>query len=76
MFHRYPPEILPPGTLSESQGTKFLVSKIFFYHENRMLFYGILGIIDQNLKFYDKNRSFRAVLAITIENDKIGMFLA
>ena len=55
MFHRDPPEILPPGTLSKSQGTKFLVSKIFFDHKNQMLFYGILGIVGQNLKFYAKN---------------------
>ena len=65
MFHRGPPEILPPGTLCESQGTKFLVSKIFFYHKNKMLFYGILGVAGQNLKFYAKNKSFWAVLAIT-----------
>ena len=69
MFYRYPPEILPPGTLIESQGTKFLVSKIFSYHENKMLFYGILLFAGQNLKFYAKNKSFCAVLAITIEND-------
>ena len=76
MFYRDPPEILPPGTLSESKGTKFLVSKFFFYHKNKMLFYGIWGFVGQYLKFYAKNESFCAVLAITIENDKIGMFLA
>ena len=41
-----------------------------------MLFYGILGVAGQNLKFYAKNKSFWAVLAITIDNNKIGMFLA
>ena len=71
-----PPEIQAPVTLSESQGTKILVSKIFCYHENKMLFYGILWFVGQNLKFYAKNKSFWAVLAITIENDNIGMFLA
>ena len=41
-----------------------------------MLFYGILGFVGHNLKLYAKNLPFWAVLAITIENDKMGMFLA
>ena len=76
MFHRDPPEILPLGTLSKSQGTNFLVSKIVFDHKNQMLFYGILGFVGQNMKIYGKTKPFWAVLAITIENGKIGMFLA
>ena len=76
MFHRGPPEILPPGTLSKSQGTKFLGSKFFFYHKNNMLFNDIFGFVGQNQKFYAKNESFWAILTITMKNGKICMFSA
>ena len=40
-----PPEIQAPGTLSESQGTKILVSKISSHHPHMMLFYAFLGFV-------------------------------
>ena len=78
MFYRDPPEILPPSTLSESQGTKFLDSKFFFYHKNMKLFYGILGFFGQNLKFFAKNipiLSFSIVIAKTAQNDHIYTYI-
>ena len=76
MFHRGPPEILTPGTPSESQGTKFFDSKIFSYHKNKMLFNEDFGFIWLKMKFYAKNRSISAisyVMAKTAQND---LFLA
>ena len=46
-----PPEIQAPGTLSKSQGTKILASKIFSYHKNMMLFYALLPFIWQKSEF-------------------------
>ena len=74
MFDRGPPEILPPGTLSKSQGTKFLGSKFFFYHKNKMLFYDIFGFVGQNLKFYEKNMQilpFFMVMVQMSQNDSV-----
>ena len=40
-----PPEIQAPVTLSESQGTKILVSKISSHHPRMMLFYVFWGFV-------------------------------
>ena len=46
-----PPEMGALGTPKRSHGTNFLVSKIFFYHENMMLFYAFLTFIRWNSDF-------------------------
>ena len=38
-----------PGTLRVSHGTKFLVSKFFSYHKNKMLFYAFFHSVVQNI---------------------------
>ena len=58
IFHREPPEILAPGTLNKSLGTKFLVSKFSSQYENKMLFYEIFSLIWQNMKFLKENTLF------------------
>ena len=76
MFHRDQPEILPPGTLSKSQGTKFLVSNFFFYHKNNMLFYDIFGFVGQNLKFYAKNMQILTFFIVMVKMAQNDSFLA
>ena len=51
IFGRDLSEIGALGTPGMSHGTNFLVSKIFFYHKNMMLFYALLPLILQNFEF-------------------------
>ena len=60
-----PPEIQAPVTLSESQGTKILVSKIFSYDVSKMLFYDNFSFIGPKVMFYARNWSILAILAIS-----------
>ena len=51
IFGRDLSEIGAPGTPGMSHGTNFLVSKIFFYHKNMMLFYELFQFVLQKLDF-------------------------
>ena len=53
-----PPEIQAPGTLSKSQGTKILVSKISSHHLEIMLFYAFWGFVMQKMLKIMKNCPF------------------
>ena len=59
-------EIQAPGTPGVSHGTKILGSKIFSYHPQMMLFYAFCGFVLQKRSKNGKNRSFPALLAITM----------
>ena len=51
-------EIGAPGTPRVSLGTKFLVSKIFSYHPQMMLFYAFWGFVMQKMLKIMKNCPF------------------
>ena len=51
IFGRDLSEIGAPGTPGVSLGTKILVSKIFSYNKNMMLFYALFPFIMRKLDF-------------------------
>ena len=58
IFGRDLSEIGAPGTPGVSLGTKFLVSKIFSYHPQMMLFYAFWSIVLQKMLKIKKNCLF------------------
>ena len=74
-----PPEIQAPVTLSESQGTKILVSKISSHHLEIMLFYAFWGFVMQKMLKNVKNSLillFCSVMGKYVENDPFSPFLS
>ena len=69
-----PPEIQAPVTLSESQGTKILVSKISSQHLEMMLFYAFWGFVMRKMLKKGGKWSFSAHFPITEQNSKIRLF--
>ena len=69
-----PLEIQAPGTLSESQGTKILVSKISSHHLEIMLFYAFWGFVMQKMLKKGEKWSFSTYFPITEQNSKIRLF--
>ena len=55
-------KIGPMGTLSKSQGTKILVSKIFSHHLEMMLFYVFLGFVMRKMLKIVKNSLILLIL--------------
>ena len=58
IFGRDLSEIGAPGTSGVSLGTKFLVSKIFSYHPQIMLFYAFWGFVTQKVPKKEKKALF------------------
>ena len=74
-----PPEIQAPVTLSESQGTKILVSKISSQHLEMMLFYIFFRICySKNDQKCQKQPNFTVLLCTGkyVENDHFSSFLS
>ena len=64
IFGRDLSEIGAPGTPGVSLGTKFLVSKIFSYHPQLMLFYAFLQFVQQKMLKFKNTRPFSLYFAI------------
>ena len=73
IFGRGLSEIGAPGTPGVSLGTKFLVSKIFSYHPQMMLFYAFFKFVLQKMLKIMKIRSFSLYLAVNKKKDKNGL---
>ena len=74
-----PPEIQAPVTLSESQGTKILVSKISSHHLEMMLFYVFWRFVIRRMLKNVKNSLillFCSVMGKYVENDHFSPFLS
>ena len=73
------PEIQAPVTLSESQGTKILVSKISSQHLEIMLFYAFWGFVMQKMLKIMKNCPFLhkcSVIGKRAKKDSFSWFWA
>ena len=70
IFGRDLSEIGAPGTPGVSLGTKFLVSKIFSYHPQMMLFYAFLRFVLQKMLKIMNIWPVSLYLAANKKNDK------
>ena len=72
IFGRDLSEIGAPGTPGVSLGTKFLVSKIFSYHPQMMLFYAFLQFVQQKMLKFKNTRPFSLYFAINKKMSQNG----
>ena len=69
-----PPEIQAPVTLSESQGTKILVSKISSHHLEIMLFYAFWGFVMRKMIKKGERGHFQHISPLQSRTVKLGCF--